>query len=34
MPKGKDWLWIIVGVVFALFVLPAVQGVFASRKKA
>lgn len=34
MPKGKDFLWIVVGALLVMFVLPAVQGVLASRKKA
>lgn len=33
MPKGKDFLWIVVGGLFVMFVLPAVQGVISSRKK-
>jgi hypothetical protein len=32
MPKGKDWLWIVVGALFVMFVLPFISGKLASRK--
>jgi len=31
MPHGKDFLWIVVGGLFVMFVLPMVQGLLASR---
>jgi hypothetical protein len=31
MPK-IDWLWFIIGIVFALFIIPMIQAWFASRK--
>lgn len=32
MPKGKDWLWIVVGALLVMFVLPLVSSKLASRK--
>lgn len=32
MPTNK-WIWFGIGIAFALFVLPMVQGFIASRKK-
>lgn len=32
MPKGKDWLWIIVGALLAVFVVPFVTSKVANRK--
>jgi hypothetical protein len=31
MPK-QPWVWFLIGVVFALFVLPIIQQYFANRK--
>lgn len=32
MPQNK-WVWFAIGIAFALFVLPMVQGFMLSRKK-
>lgn len=34
MPKGKDWLWIVVGALLVMFVLPMVSAKLGSRKTA
>lgn len=34
MPKGKDYLWIVVGAVLVMFVLPMVSSKLGSRSKA
>jgi hypothetical protein len=34
MPKGKDYLWIVVGLVLAMFVLPYVSAKLSTKKAA
>jgi bacteriorhodopsin len=32
MPKGKDWLWVLVGVALAMFVLPYLSAKLSAKK--
>lgn len=34
LPKGKDWLWMAVGAIFVMFVLPAIMSVLGGRRQA
>ncbi len=34
MPKGKDYLWILLGVALALFVLPLVTSKLSKKRTA